>query len=807
MPQVSKTIKIGLSATDKQNMSQEVYERLLDLTFQEYSTSETYREGIFVVYNNELYKCIGSTGGAWDSSKWQLATLNDLLEDIEAAVAFVNGKANVDGNYPTLTSGLALNLDSKLTLKDQNAFSFRTTAGAEEIGDPAKVNNIIGGTIFWNQLVQNGNFSNGLTSWSYNAIGDASTTGNVLTYTATAQYAGVYKDISVIKNHKYLVVGFIKSSSTNVRLQVDERGESTTYRRINSSANNKLEGIFTLITIAQDNASVRIGVSDTRSSDWDEVQATNFQLIDLTTMLGATIADYIYSLETATAGAGIAWFKKYFPKEYYAYSVPTPMHIKISGIRMNRFNQWDEEWEVGTINNGNNSSDRNDVIRSKNHIHVIPKTTYYLKFPGSTYIYVSWYDVNKQFISETTENTNTTFVVPANAHYLRFRTLSTYGTTYNHDICINLHWDGERDGEYEEAFTELYPVDDIELKGIPMIDSEGNLYFDGDKYWYDGTVDEEYELIDLGNYNWSQNGSNHNLWYTNGASSVIKPKGKSLCASMLEAILYDDRDYETTTPIIWLHSGGEIYIVNPAFAELTQAQVKTALTGIKYLIEKKNITQSSVTPFSQVQSRDNWGTEEIVDAHTGDVVMPTSVSHEYLPDLKAKVESAPANPENDGDYVMHREDGENEYIPLGTWLSDNGYEKDVSAKENLGGILRHQLVAQVVADGGTLDFDDTDVVDLGDLSWDYYTSADYPYMRGFGIQNSIYKPLGNNDIGVAISCYKLLSGRNISVDGYYGFAIDDYGNVRIRTTDMGTDPTTFKNTMKGILLAYKKASS
>ena len=106
----TKTFKIGLSNTDKQNMAQDVYERLLALTFPEYETSETYAVGDFVVYNDQLYKCIGATSGAWDSTKWQLATLNDLLTDIESAVAFVNDKANVDGNYPTLTAGLADNL-------------------------------------------------------------------------------------------------------------------------------------------------------------------------------------------------------------------------------------------------------------------------------------------------------------------------------------------------------------------------------------------------------------------------------------------------------------------------------------------------------------------------------------------------------------------------------------------------------------------------------------------------------------------------------------------------------------------------
>lgn len=53
-------------------------------------------------------------------------------------------------------------------------------------------------------------------------------------------------------------------------------------------------------------------------------------VIDLTTLFGATIADYIYSLETAHAGDGVAWVKKYLPYVYYVYCAPTLKHV--SGV-------------------------------------------------------------------------------------------------------------------------------------------------------------------------------------------------------------------------------------------------------------------------------------------------------------------------------------------------------------------------------------------------------------------------------------------------------------------------------------------
>lgn len=51
-----------------------------------------------------------------------------------------------------------------------------------------------------------------------------------------------------------------------------------------------------------------------------DIQNLRAMVFDLTQMFGSTIADYIYSLEQSQAGAGVAWFKKLFPNDYYAYN-------------------------------------------------------------------------------------------------------------------------------------------------------------------------------------------------------------------------------------------------------------------------------------------------------------------------------------------------------------------------------------------------------------------------------------------------------------------------------------------------------
>ena len=51
-------------------------------------------------------------------------------------------------------------------------------------------------------------------------------------------------------------------------------------------------------------------------------------VIDLTAMFGSEVADYLYTLESGTAGAGVSAFKSLFGEEYYPYTANTLMSCK-----------------------------------------------------------------------------------------------------------------------------------------------------------------------------------------------------------------------------------------------------------------------------------------------------------------------------------------------------------------------------------------------------------------------------------------------------------------------------------------------
>lgn len=89
-------------------------------------------------------------------------------------------------------------------------------------------------------------------------------------------------------------------------------------------------------------------------------------------------------------------------------------------------NIWDEEWTINTSNNliGTTFND------------ILPNTEYYVKCPTNAELKIQLYDINKSAINYYWRHNNT-FTTPSNAYFFKIADSSNYGSTYNHDICIN----------------------------------------------------------------------------------------------------------------------------------------------------------------------------------------------------------------------------------------------------------------------------------------------------------------------------------------------------------------------------------
>lgn len=163
-------------------------------------------------------------------------------------------------------------------------------------------------------------------------------------------------------------------------------------------------------------------------------------------------------------------------------SVEALVHVAVG------FNQWDEEWELGTFAGGSLTGSTTR-IRNKHPIPVIPNTTYYYEAPQNCYVM----QVNAEsgwtrYVSEQVGR-HTTFTVQSWARFIYFSPIDAYGATYNNDICINISktTGTPKNGDYMPYVESTFPLANITLRGISTT-VDGILSYYGDTYDPNGTV-------------------------------------------------------------------------------------------------------------------------------------------------------------------------------------------------------------------------------------------------------------------------------------------------------------------------------
>lgn len=511
-------------------------------------------------------------------------------DDVDTAIASaIANKADIDGEYDLMTVGLAKQLKSNVGENDKVPYNFRTSGGTLDIGD-RETDKLIGGSIAFNQLVKNGNFANDSTA-EWDGQSEKTASGGVMTITQNGN-TYIRTNYPIVSGHIDLTIMDFKGvSGENFSFNIELPFTTATGNWQSLSLIKKRTTTATAyLVIASSNT-----ISETT------MQIKNVIHFDLTQMFGSTIAEYIYSLEQGNTGAGVAYFRKLFPKPYYAYNAGELMSVKTSAHKMVGFNAWDEDWEVGTIINGVNSSS-SYTLRSKGYIRVVPNSTYYffgtLTDASRNNVYIYFYDENKTYLDSRVDmSAKNTFTVPNNCSFIRFayRYYIEDKSTYQNDICINLSWDGERNGEYEPYEVNTYALDsDLELRGIPKLDANNKLYYDGDTYESDGTVTRKYEYR--------------------------------------------------------------------AYASGDESLPDTITDGTHTVTKLVTPTTETAEPFTNPQIVNDFGTEEYVDNRA--VAIPVGHDTFYQANLRAKLEMLPDSPSGNGDYIVRQTDGQNEYVVL-----------------------------------------------------------------------------------------------------------------------------------------------
>lgn len=365
--------------------------------------------------------------------------------------------------------------------------------------------------------------------------------------------------------------------------------------------------------------------------------ANGDMLVDLTTLLGSTIADYAYTLEQATAGSGIAWLKSFgfLSKSYYPYTEPTLESVQATARKAVGINLFDKSQNMTA--NRYLSNTGADIVNNdwsfSDYIAIIPNTEYYATVTGSNPS-TCFYDANKNFVSGITNSqiVNHLFTTPSNAFYLR----TSMQTSLIDSFILNIS-NPTINGTYYPYESHTYPLGNTTLRGIPKLDSSNNIYYDGDKYGADGTVTRRFGVVDLGTLTWSYNNTEFGFGYFQ--ANVNRAVGANFkCAKYLTTDL--NRSHLNNKEIAQRNSSAtNICIRDDSYTDATA--FKNSLSGVYLVYELATPTTESADKFTPIQYTGS------TEAFTTSNDVPVGVDAKYYTDL-----TLPTLPTANGTYTL-----------------------------------------------------------------------------------------------------------------------------------------------------------
>lgn len=650
-----------------------------------------------------------------------------------------------------------------------------------------------GNSVVVNQLVINGNFAN-TSNWSSTRC-DFAVSSNVASLTPNAQSTSdnyVNQDISMIVGHKYLFVGDVKGHTANNYVFYIFFGAINNLIGIKSILENVWETKYAIIQcLTNEINKIRMLNNSTDTTKINYFK--NINLIDLTQWFGSNDA---IPQDLLDHPEHWAWYQNYGP--YIAYNTGTLVNCDGRYLECGGRNVWDEEWEVGIINNDTGQNEENpNVIRSKNYTRVIPNTQYYVnKYANNSGVaYVFMYDENKNYLDKITfyNADSGVFTTSSNCAFIRFRNYATYGTTYNHDITISLYYT-TGDG-YNEYYA--YQEPNVYDTGTEVLRSAGSVK---DTKAPDGTITRNVDKLVVDGVNNTNmavaTGGNGAVRFTVDISNAKAPLTSATVVdtitSRFKRVSFDTIDSGVLTEdSVALYSSSRItfYVVGKTTLEEYQAYFESNPLTVNY--GKAEPTTEQGTPFAENIGINDYGPMGWLDTDSDYVDIPQGLKIFYRADYVLYIDS-----------LIKYTDGSVDNLALQSDVStvDNKHDAlyDI-VNENLGGILRHQLTG--------VDFNNTAWVDLGSLEWSKGAVNDNYVFYSEELRNLIKIPSANTDVAKIISSkYKTSAYQTIWSNFVNGLiAISASGDVNI--TDMTySDATAFKSAMKGVLLAYEKAS-
>lgn len=470
----------------------------------------------------------------------------------------------VNSSTPT-TSPIIADIQYPDELRENQEFVERITPTT--LKGQAKIEKIKGNTLVFNQLVNVNvasnyiNFDNGVIS---------------LTGTPTGRVDLMTNNIEHISNHKYLLISNTLANPNNVQFTLGMSNGTPWVTNVGTIGDHS--------QLYTNSYRTKLSFYDVENKDLTGIKMT-CAIFDLTQMFGA-----------GNEPTSVSDFTDLFPLPYYNYNAGSLLSFNGTGIKSIGFNQWDEEWELGTINGSGELQPSTTEIRTKNYIQVLPNTSYYVATPGVQVFH--YYAGDYSYLGNQHVGNSMALNLPSQTRYVKFRCANTYGTVYKNDICVNIS-DSSKNGTYEpykETTTSL-PTSTYFPTGMK---SAGSIY---DELTESKAI-TRIGAVDLGTLTWTYDSAN-NRFKSNAISDILPPSSASVSANAVcgkyPVLSYNNSvATDKTMTVIFQGSAavGQLWVHDSSFT--SASAFASAMNGVYLYYELKTSTEEDIESCSLV---------------------------------------------------------------------------------------------------------------------------------------------------------------------------------------------------------------
>ena len=366
-----------------------------------------------------------------------------------------------------------------------------------------------GVTVAYNQLLENGDFSVDSGWFATRGSLSINTTDHECTYTVTEIGDWTLTNRIDKSNaplftvgHKLLVsASFYSTHATDVNFGCNTSNSYKIGRSVASSWSPLANIIAVPSGYTNDRILFGFNATDDGYSLNDIAKFKDLKIHDITQALGSQVADYLYSIEQATTGAGVALFRALVSAQDNSYEAGRLVSTVYSAVKSGYKYNSAYKWRNGYYNSaGQYDSNINAICTVEGGFPITEGQTIVATSDTTCEIDFNIYDANRtQLTYKQTANVLTlNMTAVANSSFVNISFRGSGITASNIKITIG--------GNDSVVIDTLSLPSSVTLRGILKV-VNGNLVVDGDEYDpATGEIGRRYGIVNLGTLSWNYYG-------------------------------------------------------------------------------------------------------------------------------------------------------------------------------------------------------------------------------------------------------------------------------------------------------------